>query len=276
MFNRGNMLKEEFEKDAGHSPKEKETMKKEINDDKSTSGDRKLTSANSSFKNSFRKSKKKGASLFKNMKLGSIGGSKSQKEKDPKITSSPSINGSNSPSISEPMSPSQWVKVRVHGKSYNEFTALHQSQEIKGHEGSIWAMKFTYDGRYLATAGEDKVINIWEVQECDVMSMRNIDDSSSVSGTPVHPMAMAGPDGKPPLPDAAPEKKKKGKKKKGIPDYVHVPETVFGLSDTPFCTLEGHLEGILDLSWSKSQVSSNLLKKFTFLNSPEIVTTDFY
>ncbi|KAI3782621.1 hypothetical protein L2E82_12674 [Cichorium intybus] len=245
---------EEFEKNAGHSPKVKELTKNEDDDSKNVPGDRKLTPANSSFKKSFRKSKKKGAALFKNMKLGSMGGSKSQKEKDPKITNSPSIKENNPPLVSESKSPSQWVKVRVHGKPYKEFTALHLSQEIKGHEGSIWAMKFTYDGHYLATAGEDKVIRVWEVQECDVMSMRSGDDSSSAGGTPVHPMAMASPDGRPPLPDALPEKKKKGKKKKGIPDYVHVPETVFGLSETPFCILEGHLEDVLDLSWSRSQL----------------------
>ncbi|KVI12096.1 G-protein beta WD-40 repeat-containing protein [Cynara cardunculus var. scolymus] len=246
---------EEFEKNAGHSPKVKEGMKRAVNDGKHGSGHRKLTPAgNSSFKKSFKKSKKKGASFLKNIK-GSMGGSKTdQKEKDATVTTSPSINSNNPPSISEQKPSSQWVKARVHGKSYKEFTALHLSQEIKGHDGSIWAIKFTYDGHYLATAGEDKVIHIWEVQEFDV-SNQGGDDSSSAAGTPVHPMALvAGSDGRPPLPEATPEKKKKGKKKKGIPDYVHVPETVFGLSETPFCTLEGHMEDILDLSWSRSQL----------------------
>ncbi|KAI3772654.1 hypothetical protein L6452_03844 [Arctium lappa] len=249
---------EEFEKNAANSPKVKEVVKRAV-DGKHGSGHRKLNpAANSSFKKSFKKSKKKGASFLKNI-TGSMGGSKTEhkekdKEKDASITSTPSINNSNnSPSINEHKPSSQWVKARVHGKSYKEFTALHQSQEIKGHDGSIWAMKFTYDGHYLATAGEDKLIHIWEVQEFDV-SNRGADDSSSAAGTPVHPMAMvAGSDGRPPLPEATPERKKKGKKKKGIPDYVHVPETVFGLSETPFCTLEGHMDDILDLSWSRSQ-----------------------
>ncbi|KAI3801316.1 hypothetical protein L1987_29420 [Smallanthus sonchifolius] len=242
---------EEFEKNAGHSPKVKELMRKTDND-----GDQKLTPGNSSFHKNFKKSKKKGAALFKNMKLGSIGSSKTDKEKTPTVTNSPSIsNNNNQPTISDQKSASQWVKARVHGKPYKEFTALHRSQEIKGHEGSIWAMKFTHDGQYLASAGEDEVIHIWEVQEFDVMAMRSGDDLSSVGGTPVHPMAMvASPDGKPPLPDAVPEKKKKGKKKKGIPDYVHVPETVFGLSETPFCTLKGHTDDVLDLSWSRSRL----------------------
>nr|GEY70376.1 hypothetical protein [Tanacetum cinerariifolium] len=242
---------EEFEKNVGYSPKVKELMRK------SEDGDRKnLTANNLSFKQSFKKSKKRGAALFKNIKLGSIGASKTDKERAP--TNSPSVDSTNSNSslTTEQKPSSQWVKARVHGKPYKEFTALHLSQEIQGHDGSIWAMKFTNDGHYLATAGEDKLIHIWEVQECDVMTMRNADDLGSVSGTPVHPMAMmASPDGRPPLPDSTPDqKKKKGKKKKGIPDYVHVPETVFGLSETPVCTLTGHQDDILDLSWSKSRL----------------------
>ncbi|KAK9055506.1 hypothetical protein SSX86_026589 [Deinandra increscens subsp. villosa] len=250
---------EEFEKNAGHSPKVKELMRKDVKNVNGgdVSGNRKLTPGNSSLHKSFKKSKKKGASLFKNMKLGSIGSSKTtEKEKTPTITESPSINSNNNPpSISDQKPPSQWVKARVHGKPYKEFTAMHRSQEIQGHEGSIWAMKFTCDGQYLASAGEDKAVRVWEVQEFDVMAMRSGDDSSSAGGTPVHSMAMvASPDGRPPVPDAAPEKKKKGKKKKGVPDYVLVPETVFGLSETPLCKLEGHTDDVLDLSWSRSRL----------------------
>nr|XP_043622898.1 WD repeat-containing protein 44-like [Erigeron canadensis] len=243
---------EEFEKNAGHSPKVKELMRQ---GDDGRSGDRKLTPGNSSFKKSFKKSKKKGAALFKNIKLGSMVASKTNKEKVSTNTGSPSIDSNSSPSISEQKTSSQWVKARVNGKTFKEFTALHRHQEIQGHDGSIWAMKFTYDGHYLATAGEDKLIHIWEVQECDVMAMRSGDDPSSAGATPVHPMAMmASPDGRPPLPESTPEKKKKGKKKKGIPDYVQVPETVFGLSETPFCTLNGHSDDVLDLSWSRSRL----------------------
>ncbi|KAJ0780202.1 putative transcription factor WD40-like family [Helianthus annuus] len=240
---------EEFEKNAGRSPKVKELS------GKGGSDDRKLRRGNSSFQKSFKKSKKKGAALFKNMKLGSIGGSKTDKERGSMMSASPSMKDGNAASTCEQKPSSQWVKARVHGKPYKEFTALHRSQEIKGHEGSIWTMKFTHDGHYLATAGEDKVIHIWEVQEFDVRAMQGGDDSSSAGSTPAHPMAMvASPDCRPPLPDSTTEKKKKAKKKKAIPDYVHVPETVFGLSETPFCTLNGHLDDVLDLSWSKSQL----------------------
>lgn len=59
--------------------------------------------------------------------------------------------------------------------------------------------------------------------------------------------------------EVPPEKKKKGKApsiRKGnqIPDYVHAPETVFSLSDKPICSFTGHLDDVLDLSWSRSQL----------------------
>ncbi|GER57261.1 WD-repeat protein [Striga asiatica] len=232
---------EEFEKSVGYSPIVKELMRR---GKVARDGNRKLN-ANSLLTKSFRNSKRKGAALLKNIKGVATSMSGLSKEHEQALQEETKA------------STSQWVKARQHGKSYKEFTALHMSQEIQAHEGSVWTIKFSHDARHLASAGEDKSIHVWEVQECEVMSARTGDELvSSVGGTPIHPMAS---DHRPPLAEITPmpsERKKKGKsnRKKGssIPDYVNVPEMVFGLSEKPVCTFKGHQDDVLDLSWSKN------------------------
>lgn len=36
-------------------------------------------------------------------------------------------------------------------------------QELKGHTGVVWTMKFSRNGRYLATAGQDCEVLVWRV-----------------------------------------------------------------------------------------------------------------
>ncbi|KAG5582496.1 hypothetical protein H5410_053123 [Solanum commersonii] len=236
---------EEFEKSVGYSPVVKELMRRA---NVSTNDERKLN-VNAYLSKSFRYSKKTGVALLKNIKGVANSMSMSKVDKEIEI-----------PALVEQkqkQNSSQWIKARQQGKIHKEFTALQLCQEIQAHEGSIWTIRFTADGRYLATAGEDRVIHVWEVQECDVMSTKQSDDPNSVSDTP---MAGSNSD-RPPLPvmtNMQSERRKKGKtsnKKKGnsLPEYVNVPEIVFALSDKPVCTFSGHQDDVLDLSWSSSQ-----------------------
>ncbi|VFQ76364.1 unnamed protein product [Cuscuta campestris] len=202
--------------------------------------DRKLH-VNSYLTKSVRYSKRRGVAILRNIKGVVMNGEQKPKSKPSKHSS-------------------QWIKVRQHGKPYKEFTGLHLCQEIHGHQGSIWSIKFSSDAHYLASAGEDRVIHVWEVQECDVMAGATPVHPATVASpaacaSPVHPMASCsnlecGSVG------ANSERKNKKKKKKGksIPDYVIVPETVFALSEKPVCTLIGHHDVVLDLSWSRSQL----------------------
>ncbi|KAG7549238.1 WD40 repeat [Arabidopsis thaliana x Arabidopsis arenosa] len=241
---------EEFEKSVGYSSVVKDLMRRE--NANSTMDFRKF---NSYVSKSLRVSKKRGAALLKNIKdvAHSMSSSKvSEKEKD--STGS----GTSSPKVAEKNNEqaNQWVKVRHSGKSHKDLSALHMCQEIQAHQGGIWTMKFSPDAHLLASAGEDCAIHVWEVQECEIMSM------SEGSLTPIHPSMSGSTDKLSTECDAAEvsqDKKKKGKtstSKKGnqIPDYVHAPETVFSLSDKPICSFTGHLDDVLDLSWSRSQL----------------------
>ncbi|XP_073142518.1 uncharacterized protein [Henckelia pumila] len=246
---------EEFERSVGYSPVVKELMRRE-NGSRSIHENGNKMAQNSYLSKSFRNSKRRGAAILKNIKLGvtnSMSGLIIDKEQEHTVSA---VLDQKDPKNA----PTQWVKARQHGKSYKEFTALHMSQVIQAHSGSIWTIRFSCDARFLASAGEDRMIHVWEVQECDVMSARLGDDSGSFGGTPVHPMAGAISERPPPaeLTPSLSERRKKGKtnKKKGhkIPDYVNMPETVFALSEKPVCTFQGHQDDVLDLSWSKSQL----------------------
>ncbi|CAL1379207.1 unnamed protein product [Linum trigynum] len=250
---------EEFEKSVGHSPVVKELMRREnVND----GNDRKL-GANNYFSKSLRMSKRRGAALVKSLKgvahSMSMSASRDRDLLPPPIPDQKAPSGGNNKNSSS-AAPSGWIKVRVTGKSQRELSALHLCQEIQAHEGSIWTLKFSSDARYLASGGEDKVIHIWEVQECEVLSLHD------GHLTPLHPSLMSNSSVAPPPPSLseAPslslKKKKKGgststsKKGNPIPEYVHVPESVFALSEKPICSFTGHLDDVLDLSWAGSQL----------------------
>ncbi|KAL0875020.1 hypothetical protein Bca101_024725 [Brassica carinata] len=238
---------DEFEKSAGYSSVVKDLMRRE--NSSSTVVD--MRKFNSYVSKSLRVSKKKGAALLKNIKgvAHSMSSKASSSEKD----SSTGSSCTSSPKVVDGKSNNdqgnQWVKVRHSGKSHKDLSALHLCQEIQAHQGAIWTMKFSLDTHLLASGGEDCAIHVWEVQECEIMSM------NEGSLTPIHPsMCASSAEG-----DDSEVPKKKGKgssAKKGnqIPDYVHAPETVFSLSDKPICSFTGHLDDVLDLSWSRSNL----------------------
>ncbi|KAL0451156.1 UNVERIFIED_CONTAM: WD repeat-containing protein 44 [Sesamum latifolium] len=227
---------EEFEKSVGYSPFVKELMRRRASTKIRTESGR--LNPNALLTKSFRSSKKKGAAILKNIK-GVASGLLSDKELE------------NPPQVEEKApknTSSQWVEAHQQGKPYKEFTALHLSQEIQAHEGSIWTIRFNSDGRFLASAGEDRTIHVWEMQECDLIKQGE-DPSSDMAGN-------ISSD-RPPLAELTPmpsEMKRKGKTNGGKPDYVSVPETVQALSEKPVCSFTGHTDEVLDLSWSTSQL----------------------
>lgn len=90
---------------------------------------------------------------------------------------------------------SHYEKVQVRRKAYKEFPAVLLSQSIHAHEGPIWVIKFSCDGKYLATAGQDAIVKIWEVkgeyEQTHATSSTQADCSSSTGSSEHHVDAQA-------------------------------------------------------------------------------------
>jgi hypothetical protein len=159
------------------------------------------------------------------------------------------------------------VRVRQYGKACKELTGMFMTQELAAHSGSVWCINFSLDGRYLATAGEDRVIHVWEVSEGErrgeLLGEASVTKENGGACSPF--LAVAGNDS----PEIAAlsltcadggyvDKKRRPRKqsnRKSVgSDHLVVPECVFGFRDKPVCSLLGHAADVLDLSWSKSQV----------------------
>ncbi|KAL2494167.1 Transducin/WD40 repeat-like superfamily protein [Forsythia ovata] len=93
------------------------------------------------------------------------------------------------------------------------------------------------------SAGEDRIIRVWEVQECEV---RPLDDLNSVCGTPYHPITGSFSN-RPLLAEITPLPSEKRKKGKNPQKEMQLSEIVFALSENPVCILNGHQDDILDL-----------------------------
>jgi WD40 repeat protein len=55
------------------------------------------------------------------------------------------------------------MKVKVSGKDFSEWSSLYMVQGLAAHEGPIWCLAWSPSGMYLASAGQDAVVNVWKV-----------------------------------------------------------------------------------------------------------------
>ncbi|KAF9672839.1 hypothetical protein SADUNF_Sadunf11G0085900 [Salix dunnii] len=272
---------EEFEMSVGHSPIVQELMRRQNVED-GTRGNPD-SNANGGIRGGVTRFKKKGSWLksIRNV-ANSVTRHKERRSSDERDTGSDRGGRRSSSATDDSQDVSfhgpERVRVRQYGRSSKELSALYKSQEIKAHNGSIWSIRFSLDGRYLASAGEDCVIHIWQVMQSErkgELLMEKPDDGGMnlliSNGSPELNLLS-------PLVDSHQEKKRRGRssisRKSLSLDHIFVPETVFSLTDKPFCSFQGHLDDVLDLSWSKSQISLAARGLLEFVLSSSAVTTN--
>jgi WD repeat-containing protein 44 len=132
-------------------------------------------------------------------------------------------------------------------------------QEIQAHEGSIWSIKFSTDSRWLASAGEDHVVRVWQVVKTSALPSFLAQDGSTDT-------ADGGAASTPALAQPSKKSVKQGKSGRDtLPEHLVVPDKMFALAEQPACVLEGHNDDVLDLTWSKSDqvLVSNHCKHYT-------------
>jgi hypothetical protein len=131
------------------------------------------------------------------------------------------------------------TKVDQQNKKWMDFSALYMCQEIHAHGGSIRVMKFSTSGCYLASVGEDCIVRIWVVQEVESSPDLYIREAPVKSMDRNKGLKM---------------KVGKGQRRA----LAIIPKKVFNIAETPLHEFHGHTSDILDMTWSKSNVSFSL------------------
>ncbi|XP_058084402.1 uncharacterized protein LOC131232222 [Magnolia sinica] len=143
------------------------------------------------------------------------------------------------------------VRVRSHRKRSKEFSALFVGQEIQAHVGSILTMKFSTDGQYLASAGEDSVVRVWKVMECARTDEADIPDADPSC---LYFRVNNSSELVPVFGDKEKMCKFRGLRKMSDSACVIFPPKFFRISEEPLHEFRGHSGNVLDLSWSKNKL----------------------
>ncbi|XP_066348602.1 uncharacterized protein [Miscanthus floridulus] len=139
------------------------------------------------------------------------------------------------------------VKVRCYRKRSKELSAVFQGQVIKGHFGAILTMKFSPDGQFLASGGEDGVVRVWGVTQSEDCKIP-MDDPSCVYLKAHRQSGLAPVDS-----DSEKKCKVKGVKQSADSACVVIPTMVFQISEEPLHEFRGHSGDVLNLSWSNNK-----------------------
>lgn len=145
------------------------------------------------------------------------------------------------------------VKVDVQRKKKErDFALLVRIQEIKAHNGAVRAMAFSQDGKYLATAGQDAVVNVYVVGNSGKSKVeeKTLDAALSTS-TPSSSDSRETADS-----DSSPSISNGTGTSTPVStvddDKEHHPKSHEYLVTSPLRRYHGHTQDVVDLDWSKN------------------------
>ncbi|XP_010436154.1 PREDICTED: WD repeat-containing protein 44-like [Camelina sativa] len=147
----------------------------------------------------------------------------------------------------------QLTRVQSFKKQFKELSSLCIGQEFSAHDGSVVVMKFSHDGKYLASAGEDCVVRVWNITE-DERRDNEFEVVESDSSSSCVYFGMNDKSQIEPLKTETDKVEKSSRgllRKKSESTCAVLPSKVFSISETPQHEFQGHKGEILDLSWSE-------------------------
>ncbi|CAN1177991.1 WD repeat-containing protein 44 [Linum perenne] len=140
----------------------------------------------------------------------------------------------------------QKVKVHTHRKKTKQLSSLYAGQDFVAHKGSILTMKFSLDGQYLASGGEDGIVRVWKVIEEDRLDQFDVPSSD--------PSCLYfAVDNRSNVTSIDVEEAAKRHHISSDSTCVVLPEKVFRVLEKPLHEFKGHIGEVLDLSWSKKE-----------------------
>ncbi|XAR70137.1 hypothetical protein NMG60_11026905 [Bertholletia excelsa] len=141
------------------------------------------------------------------------------------------------------------IQTHSYGKKSKELSSVYAGQEFMAHKGPILTMKFSPDGQYLASAGEDGILRVWKVIEDEKPNMLDVQriDPSSLCFSINHLSKLA-----PLYLNEDKIDKMKKLRKSSETACVIFPPKIFRIMEEPLHEFYGHSGEILALSWSKS------------------------
>ncbi|XP_022093776.1 WD repeat-containing protein 44-like [Acanthaster planci] len=171
----------------------------------------------------------------------------------------------------ESLPDSRIVKFKASGsnKGPYDFDQLRLAQDLgREHAGAVWTMKFSPCGRLLATAGQDRILRVWVLQDhykyFDDMRQRYSNEAreQAQEGSSSEKDSSSDPERERSGSEDAAEEPRDAKKEDTPPEGEEQPDMPIresALDDelaifarTPFFEYSGHTADVLDVSWSKN------------------------